>query len=66
MFKISFTKKEIEQIKDKIYLSDIQERILEYRLKEYSRTKMAQLENTSVSTIDREIKKLVAKIMKVL
>lgn len=66
MFKLSFTKQEIEDIKNKVYLSEMQERILEYRLKEYSRIQMADKEKTSVATIDREIKKLVNKIKKVL
>ena len=43
-----------------------QERILEYRLKEMSITKMAMLENCSESTINREIKKIKNKIKKVI
>lgn len=66
MLKLNFTKAELEEIKDKIYLSEIQERIMEYRLKEYSRVKMAQLENVSVQTIDREINKLAKKILKIM
>ena len=66
MLKLNFTKAELEEIKSKIYLSDIQERILEYRSKEYSRVKMAQLENVSVQTIDREISKLAKKIMRII
>ena len=66
MLKLNFTKAELEEIKDKIYLSEIQERIMEYRLKEYSRGKMAQLENCSIQTIDREINKLAKKILKVI
>ena len=66
MLKLNFTKAELEEIKDKIYLSEIQERIMEYRLKEYSRVKMAQLENCSIQTIDREINKLAKKILKVI
>jgi len=66
MFKLELTKQEIEDIKSKIYLSDIQERLLEYRLREYSITKMAQLECCSESTISKEINKLKSKIMKVL
>ncbi len=50
MFKLEFTKQEVNIIKSKIYLSEIQERIFEYRLKEYSITKMAMLENVSEST----------------
>lgn len=66
MLKLNFTKAELEEIKSKIYLSDIQERIIEYRLKEYSRVKMAQLENVSVQTIDREISKLAKKILRII
>lgn len=66
MFKLEFTKSEVNEIKSKIYLSEIQERIFEYRLKEYSITKMAMLENVSESTINRELKKVKRKIMKVI
>lgn len=66
MLKLNFTKVELEELKGKIYLSEIQERIIEYRLKEYSRVKMAQLENCSIQTIDREINKLAKKILKVI
>lgn len=66
MFKFEFTKQEVENIKSKIYLSEMQERIFEYRLREYSITKMAMLENCSESTINREIKKIKRKIMKVI
>ena len=66
MLKLNFTKSELQDIKDKIYLSDIQERIIEYRLKEYSRVKMADLENCSIQTIDREISKIAKKILKII
>lgn len=66
MFKLEFTKREVEEIKSKIYLSELQERIFEYRLKEYSITKMAMLENVSESTINRELRKVKRKIMKVI
>ena len=66
MLKLNFTKQELQELKDKIFLSEIQENILEYRLKEYSRVKMAQLENCSVQTIDKEINKLAKKIYKVI
>ena len=66
MFKLNFSKNEIADIKSKIYLSEIQERILEYRLKEMSITKMAMLENCSESTINREIKKIKNKIKKII
>ena len=66
MLKLDYTKEELEEIKSKIYLSEIQERIINYRLKEYSITKMAQLENCSESSISREIKKIKDKITKVM
>ena len=44
MIKFDFTKAEVDVIKSKIYLNEFQERILEYRIKEYSITKMAMLE----------------------
>lgn len=66
MLKLNFTKAELEELKNKIYLSEIQERIIEYRLKEYSRVKMAELENCSIQTIDREINKLAKKILKIM
>lgn len=66
MLRLEFTKQEVDEIKSKIYLSELQERIFEYRLKEYSITKMAMLENVSESTINRELKKIKNKIMKIL
>lgn len=66
MLRLEFTKQEVEIIKSKIYLSEIQERIFEYRLKEYSITKMAMLENVSESTISRELNKVKRKIMKII
>jgi len=66
MLRFEFTKQEVNEIKNKIYLSELQERIFEYRLKEYSITKMAMLENVSESTISREIKKIHKKILRVI
>lgn len=66
MLKLEFTKEEVENVKSKVYFSEIQDRIFEYRLKEYSITKMAILENCSESTINREISKIKKKIMKII
>lgn len=66
MLRLEFTKSEVNEIKDKIYLSEIQERIFDYRMKEYSITKMAMLENVSESTINRELKKIKKKILRIL
>ena len=62
MLKISFTKKEIEQLMEVIHFTPMQKRIIQYKLDEESRVKMAELENVSVSTIDREIKKIAVKM----
>lgn len=66
MLRFDFTKQEVDEIKSKIYLSEIQERLFEYRLKEYSITKMAILENVSERTISRELNKIKRKIMKII
>lgn len=66
MLKLDFSKREVEDIKSKIYLTELQERILEYRLREFSITKMSMLEHVSESTINREIKKIKKKIMKII
>ena len=66
MLKLDFSKEEYENIKNKIFLNEFQERIFEYRIKEYSITKRAMLENCSESTINREIKKIKNKIKKVI
>ena len=66
MLRFEFTKSEVNEIKDKIYLSELQERIFDYRMKEYSITKMAMLENVSESTINRELKKIKKKILRIL
>ena len=66
MRKLDFSKEEYENIKNKIFLNEFQERIFEYRIKEYSITKMAMLENCSESTISREIKKIKNKIKKII
>lgn len=66
MLKLNFSRAELQELKDKIFLSERQERIMEYRSRDYSRDKMADLEHCDKSTIDREIKKIAQKIMKVL
>lgn len=66
MLKLDFSKAEYENIKSKIFLNELQERIFEYRIKEYSIAKMSILENCSESTINREIKKIKNKIKKII
>ena len=63
MYKPELTKQDVDNLKKKIYLTELQERILEYRMKEYSITKMSMLEHCSERTISREINKLKKKII---
>ena len=53
MLRIDFTNKELNEIKEKIHFTELQERIIKYRQNEYSLTKMAMLEHCSESTISR-------------
>lgn len=64
MLKISFTTKELEQLMSVIHFTPLQKRIINYRQDEETRVKMADLENVSVATIDREIKEIAKKIQK--
>lgn len=66
MYKLDFTNKELNDIKSKIKFTEIQERIIDYRQKEYSIVKMSMLENVSESKISKEIKKIIYKIKKVI
>ena len=64
MLKLTFNDEEIKLLMTVIHFTPRQKRILEYRRNEESRVKMADLENTSVPTIDREIKDIAIKIQK--
>ena len=66
MFKLEFSQPEIAEMKKKLYLTERQERILDYRMKEYSITKMADLEFVGESTISRELRKIKRKIMRII
>ena len=66
MLKIDLRREEYDELIGKLMLNEFQERILEYRIKEYSITKMAMLEHCSESTINRESKKIKNKIKKVI
>ena len=61
-----FTKEEYERLKEQLMLDDELAKILEMKIRNYSITKMAFELNMSVSSINRRIKKLKKKIMKVL
>ena len=66
MLKLEFTDDEINKFKSQIRFSERQERIIEYRRREYSIIKMADLEHCDISTINREIKKIKNKMKKVI
>ena len=61
-----FTKQEFEALKDQLMLNEELSLILEMKIKGYSITKMALEMNMSESTINRRVKQLKKKIMRVL
>lgn len=61
-----FTKEEYDEIVKKAMLNDELAKIFEMKIKDYSITKMAMELNRSESTINRKIKELKRRIMKVL
>ena len=64
---LNFTKEEIRDIKSKIYLSELQEQILEYKLKgDLTEYGMAMKLGVSESTITYQWKKVKQKILKVI
>lgn len=62
MLRITFTKRELDALMENIHFTPMQKRIIQYKLDEESRVKMAEIENVSIATIDREIKKISIKI----
>lgn len=60
------TKEEYETIKDKLMLNDELSKIFEMKIKNYSITKIALELNMSESTVNRRIKLLKKKIMKLI
>lgn len=66
MLKFDFTRQEMKEIKSKIYLNEMQERIIEYRIKELSIIQMAELEHCSESKISKELNKIKKKIKKII
>lgn len=60
------TKEEYEHLKDRLMLNEELSKILEMKIKGYSITKMSMELNMSESSINRRIKELKKKIMKVI
>lgn len=63
MLKVPFLKGELENICEIIYFTDIQEKILKLRRQEYSRQQIADELIYEIDTIDKEIAKIVKKIV---
>lgn len=61
-----FTKEEYELLKEQLMLDDELAKILEMKIKNYSITKMSFELKMSESTVNRRIKKLKKKIMKLM
>lgn len=67
MAKIEFSKPEIETIKSKIYLTELQEQILEHKLKgDLTEYGIAMKLDVSESTVQYQWKKVKDKILKVI
>lgn len=65
--KLDFTKEEIKTIKEKIYLTEVQEKILDMKLKgDLTEIGMAMELGVSESTITYQWKKIKKKILKVI
>lgn len=64
---LDFTKQEIENIKSKIFLTELQEKILDMKLKgDLTEVGMAIKLNVSESTISYQWRKIKKKILKVI
>ena len=64
--KFDFTKAEYELLKEQLMLDEELSKILEMKIKNYSITKMSIELNMSISSVNRRIKRLKKKIMKLL
>ena len=66
MAKLSFTKKEVEDIKSKIYLTEEENKILELWLREATIIETSMKLNMSERTINRKRKSILNKIKRVI
>lgn len=62
----NFTKTDYEYIVKECMLDDEYQKLLEYKIKGYTRVKMAMQLGVSESTLDKMIKKLKKKITKII
>lgn len=65
MLTINLTREELKSVLEKAYFSDIQERIIVYRMRDLSIVQMSDLEHCSPSKINKEIRKIKHKIEKI-
>jgi DNA-directed RNA polymerase specialized sigma24 family protein len=61
-----FTKKDYDYIVQECMLDEEYQKLLEYKIRGYSRTKIADLLHVSVDTLDKMIQKLKKKIKKII
>lgn len=66
MNRLEFTKQEVFEIKEKIYLTEEEEKIFDMWLKEETIVKMSNEMKMSISTISRKKEKILKKIKKVI
>ena len=66
MAKLSFTKKEIEYIKSQIYLTNEEEQVLEYWLKEATIIETSMKLNISERSVNRRRKSIINKMKRVI
>lgn len=66
MLTFNLTVDELDCVLDKVFLSEMQKRIIVYRMKDLSIVQMADLEHCSQSKINREIHKIKRKLEKVI
>ena len=64
MVRLDFTKKEVEDIKSKVYFTDEELKIFDMWLREYSIVQMALEMNMGTATITRRKSKILKKIKK--
>lgn len=64
MLKIDFTTSELNKIKEEVVFSDLQEKIIELKRKEWSNTQICMELSISQSKLSKELKKIAEKIAK--
>lgn len=63
--KLNFTRKEVAEIKEKVYFTEQEEKILEYWSLDYSVVMIADLLNISTSTVTRRKQSIREKLKRI-